>query len=141
MAFQRSESPTAPLSPAGPDEFRHAGFCHEAIEGRALLLCTQRNNSAPTAQRHKATSSLTATGLLIPMRALREFRRTPSSAVLLKNGRRDSTRDVQSLDEADADELELQQRQGSSGEEGEAKTALDETLSKIGFGTYQKKLL
>ena len=75
------------------------------------------------------------------MRALREFRRTPSSAVLLKNGRRDSTRDVQSLDEADADELELQQRQGSSGEEGEAKTALDETLSKIGFGTYQKKLL
>lgn len=74
------------------------------------------------------------------MRALREFRRTPSSAVLLKNGRRDSTRDVQS-DEADADELELQQRQTSSGEESQPKTALDETLSKIGFGAYQKKLL
>ena len=58
MAFQRSESPTAPLSPAGPDEFRHAGFCHEAIEGLG--------SSALYSPQHQCFNGTTAQSHLLP---------------------------------------------------------------------------
>jgi hypothetical protein len=60
------------------------------------------------------------------MRAVRDqFRRSASAAFLLGDERPQDRHE----------ELELETR------DGDTKTALDQSLSKIGFGTYQKKLL
>lgn len=62
------------------------------------------------------------------MRAVRDqFRRSASAAFLLGSER--------PHDALQHEELELETRELSS------RTALDESLSKIGFGAYQKKLL
>lgn len=67
------------------------------------------------------------------MRAIKHFRRSASSAVLLGRSSEQSGRH----DEGEA--AEMQDRAGVGG--GEEQTPLDKTLTKIGFGTYQKKLL
>lgn len=72
------------------------------------------------------------------MRALRQLGRSASATLLLGRSRKDG--DVEGHRSEDAALMEEQAE-----EQGEAsshvQTPLDKTLAKIGFGTYQKKLL
>lgn len=71
------------------------------------------------------------------MRALRQMGRSASATLLLGRRRDHDTAGEGDLEQDEQDE----QHEHEHGASQTVQTPLDKTLTKIGFGTYQKKLL